>query len=398
MKASQVFTPAAPIDAERLFAGRIGQLRRVVDAVNQKGQHAIVFGERGVGKTSLANIISTKISGPVLPARINCDSANTYSSLWKRMFGQITFARTTQGIGFGADVTTTISTVAEQLDSQITPDYVRQVLASLSGVFPILIIDEFDRIANTQVKTAIADTIKTLSDHAIAATIVLVGVADSVDQLIEQHQSIERALVQIQMPRMSNDELYEILDNGLQTLEMAIDEAAKQEIAFLSRGLPHYAHLLGLHSVRAAVDGKSSTISLAHVEAAISEALRQAQQSIQSAYHKATTSARKDNIFSQVLLACALARTDDLAYFAAGDIRDPLRTITGRAYDIPNFSPHLYAFCEHERGPVLQKTGIPHRYRYRFINPLMQPYIVMQGKTKGLLDKEKLAAIKRGQK
>jgi len=62
--AGQVFTPAAPIDAESLFAGRNTQIRQVVDAVIQKGQHAIIFGERGVGKTSLANIISTKLTSP----------------------------------------------------------------------------------------------------------------------------------------------------------------------------------------------------------------------------------------------------------------------------------------------------------------------------------------------
>ena len=184
MRASEVFTPAAPIDAERLFAGRIGQLRRVADAVNQKGQHAVIFGERGVGKTSLANIISTKLNGPLLTVRVNCDSADTYSTLWRKMFEQITFAQATRSMGLGTGVNTTIRTLAEQLGDDIAPDHVRQTLAFLPGVLPILIIDEFDRIADAGVRAAMADTIKTLSDHAIAATIVLVGVADSVDELI----------------------------------------------------------------------------------------------------------------------------------------------------------------------------------------------------------------------
>jgi hypothetical protein len=38
--------------------------------------------------------------------------------------------------------------------------------------------------------------IKVLSDNSVPATLVLVGVADSVDALIVEHQSIERALVQ----------------------------------------------------------------------------------------------------------------------------------------------------------------------------------------------------------
>ena len=45
---SQAFSPSAPIDQQALFAGRISQLMDVLNALNQKGQHAILFGERGV--------------------------------------------------------------------------------------------------------------------------------------------------------------------------------------------------------------------------------------------------------------------------------------------------------------------------------------------------------------
>ena len=57
MAASQVFTPTAPIDDGTLFAGRQEQVQKVFKAMAQKGQHAVLFGERGVGKTSLAKTI-----------------------------------------------------------------------------------------------------------------------------------------------------------------------------------------------------------------------------------------------------------------------------------------------------------------------------------------------------
>lgn len=398
IRAGMAFTPAAPVDAKALFAGRIGQLRQVVDAVNQKGQHAIVFGERGVGKTSLANIIeSTLGGGSVFAPRVNCDGTDTYSSLWRKMFRQITLQRSLPGMGLGTTTTTTSGTVAEQLPDDIGPDDVVAILEALSSVLLILVIDEFDRISNARVRTAIADTIKTLSDHTIDATIVLVGVADSVDELIEEHQSIERALVQIRMPRMSTGELHEILDNGLRVLGMSMDPQAKQEIASLSKGLPHYAHLLGRHAARAAADAESLTIGMDHVRAATSNALDEAQHTTQSAYHKATMSARTDSMFREVLLACALAKTDDLGYFAAGDIRDPLSIIKGKDYNIPGFARHLSDFCGHGRGPILQKTGSPRRYRYRFFNPLMQPYIIMRGTTDGLVTQDALVRIEQAQ-
>src|SRR5262245_47987345 len=88
----RVFTPTAPIDERSLFAGRDSQVRRVVDAINQKGQHAIIFGERGVGKTSLANVLSSFLSGQadiILAPRVNCDSDDTFDSVWTKVFEHI---------------------------------------------------------------------------------------------------------------------------------------------------------------------------------------------------------------------------------------------------------------------------------------------------------------------
>jgi ABC-type lipoprotein export system ATPase subunit len=42
-----------------LLAGRDKQIALVIDAVNQKGQHVIICGERGVGKTSLFNVLKS---------------------------------------------------------------------------------------------------------------------------------------------------------------------------------------------------------------------------------------------------------------------------------------------------------------------------------------------------
>ncbi|MDE0209154.1 MAG: hypothetical protein OXJ64_04655, partial [Boseongicola sp.] len=74
----------------------------------------------------------------------------------------------------------------------------------------IVIIDEFDRLSR-KVAGQMADTIKMLSDYAVPATLVLVGVADTVSDLIQEHTSVERALIQIPMPRMSTEEIRAII-------------------------------------------------------------------------------------------------------------------------------------------------------------------------------------------
>jgi Cdc6-like AAA superfamily ATPase len=382
LEAGRVFSPAAPIDESALFAGRREQLRQVLDAINQRGQHAIIYGERGVGKTSLANVLAAHLSAPsgLLAPHVNCDGADGFSSVWKKVFAEIELSRQVLQIGFRGELLQSGQSLAESLPETISSADVRRVLTLTSPqAMLILIVDEFDRLRHESDRSLFADTIKMLSDHALPATLVLVGVADTVDELIREHQSIERALVQVHMPRMSADELHEIVLKGLARLGMEIRPEALSRISLLSRGLPHYTHLLGRHAARQALDAGELAIGVENVDAAIAQALDQAQQSIRSAYHRATTSPRKDSLYAQVLLACAMAPTDDMGYFAAADVRGPMTEIMGKPYGIPSFARHLNDFCDERRGSILQKTGMSHRFRYRFRNPLMQPFVTMQG-------------------
>src|SRR5690349_8630122 len=93
LMAGGVFTPTVPVPVsqESLFAGRMSEIRRVVDAINQRGKHAIIYGERGVGKTSLANIIATKLQSvrPIVAPRINCDGTDSFTTLWKKVFSEV---------------------------------------------------------------------------------------------------------------------------------------------------------------------------------------------------------------------------------------------------------------------------------------------------------------------
>ena len=149
LNASKVFTPAAPVDERQLFAGRIDQLRQVVDVIHQKGQHAIIFGERGVGKTSLANILA-KISSPMLAIRKNCDSSDNYHTLWEKIFNEIILNKETQQIGFTGEKSIEFTRLMDDVKGQIIPDIVRQILTRLaSKCTPIIILDEFDRIPVT---------------------------------------------------------------------------------------------------------------------------------------------------------------------------------------------------------------------------------------------------------
>ena len=387
MALAEAFRPAAPVSSRDLFAGRTEQMSELLSVMAQPGQHGVIFGERGVGKTSLATVMARGITPGRLATRVNCDSNDTFTTVWRKVMENIQFEVEQPAFGFSDEVKTTVVSAARYVPADdVAPDDVRRVLHALGLSSPVVVfIDEFDRLTAPGIDALFADTIKTLSDQEVPATIVLVGVADDVDELIAEHGSIERALVQVRMPRMSRLELAVIVNQGFDFAEMRMDADALDRITRLSQGLPHYTHMLAQQAGMAALDDAVAQASLAHVDAAVFRSIEKAQQSLRSSYHTATFSTRT-TLYREVLLACALAKGDELGFFAASDVREPLTRIMGRRYEIPAFAQHLNELSERRRGPVLQKKGSTRRFRYRFVNPLLQPHVIMRGLSEGLID------------
>jgi Cdc6-like AAA superfamily ATPase len=378
----RVFTPFAPVDSLELLAGRTSQVMEVVDAINQRGRHAVLYGERGVGKTSLANVlpdvfVDEDTGERLRSVKINCHTMADYHSAWSSIFREVGKEEEFQ-----------------RYWSQNPPDPedVRYLLESL-GYRLLIVMDELDRLEDDDALSQLADTIKTLSDHSVDVTIILVGVADSIDQLIGDHLSIQRNLTQVPMQRMSVDELSLIVTNGLERLRMRIEDEAKLRIPRLSEGLPFYTHLLCLHAAQRAVMEDRDVVTVTDVEEAIRTSVNKAEHSVRTDYQKAVRSPRKESHFEQVLLACALAPKDDLGYFNASTVREPLSRIMGQPRNIASFVKHLNKFTESGRGPILQRTGKPRSYFYRFINPMLEPFVVLHGVTNGLISQDVLLEL-----
>ena len=396
---ASIFSPSAPIGSVDLFSGRMDEIRQCVSAVSQLGQHVILFGERGVGKTSLAGLVHefwsdfARDKTGVLPVRYNCDSSDTFARVWANIAEIIKDGFEKKGDELPAGETW------EELFDDLrnengSPHSVRRLLDLANRVF-VIVVDEFDQIADRETVSLFASTIKNMSDNLSRSTLILVGVADTVDELIHDHASIDRALKQILMPRMSESELAEIIRKAYERIGLQSGPGMLEYMGRLSQGLPHYAHRLGQEAGFAAVDRDSVTVDKQDVEEATRKAISYTNESIRSAYQRATTSPQKGAIFKQVLLACALTSVDELGYFAAGDVRYPLNVVAKKRYEIPQFVGHLKKFAS-DRGPVLQSYGEQWKRRYRFRDPLMRPYVVLTGIESGLVEADAIEFLQFG--
>lgn len=190
------------------------------------------------------------------------------------------------------------------------------------------------------------------------------------------------------MPRMSDDEIASIIRVRLERAGMKITSDALWDMIFIAKGLPHYAHLLGLHAMQAACDRNSLKIEESDIAEATGRALGEANQSIRESYDKAIYSERRDNIFREVLTACALAPKDPLGRFSAKAVAAKLTEITGMVYEVPAFSYHLNEFCETSRTGILEKSGQTRKFMFRFREALMEPYVLLEALRQSILTKK----------
>ncbi len=382
----RAFTPSSPIQERDLFAGRDDQMRTLVITEGQVGQHAVIYGVRGAGKTSLARVAQVIIDPNLQPYYV-CHSGDTFDSIWRGLLNTIIITQSIPSLGFDAADRTTPVTAAQLLipaDVVIDPQSIVQALRMLAQHMRLtVVIDEFDRPTDGSLRVMMADTIKILADHALPVTIVLVGVADSVSGLLREHQSIQRSLVQVEMPPMTNKELRDIIQRGMSACGLTYAEEFARETVSLSLGLPHYTHLICLHGATFAVSAGRTRVEISDLNAALRQAIEDASQTVRERYHSATYSNR-ETLYKAVLLACAMSPRDELNSFGAPDVRDKLRQITGHNYDIPSFANHLTDFSgSGNRGGLLKKIGTTRRFRYQFRDPLMPTYVLMRGRVDG---------------
>jgi Cdc6-like AAA superfamily ATPase len=177
----ETFTPGPPINEVAQFVGRKEIIQRLQDITTERARHAIIFGERGVGKTSLANIFHKELNTAtkaVIEISINADTGDSFDSLWRKIFRRIKWDGDEE-------------TLDMQFPYEIEPDHVYLQLSRFGqNEIPIIVIDEYDRLKDENCRILMTDVIKSLTRASNNPTIILVGVADNIMSLVRDHASI----------------------------------------------------------------------------------------------------------------------------------------------------------------------------------------------------------------
>ncbi|WP_431266727.1 ATP-binding protein [Dankookia sp. P2] len=148
------------------FIGRDAELKRILRAVMEDHSHVILYGERGYGKTSLANLAMGAIRKAGLPvSRHVCSVGSDFDTIMRGLFRGMPLRSLDLALPGTADGVQNGEALLPP--RPVRPADVVAVATRFGGVRPVLVIDEFDRIADDATRVSLADTIKQLSDESV---------------------------------------------------------------------------------------------------------------------------------------------------------------------------------------------------------------------------------------
>ncbi|MCC6371527.1 MAG: hypothetical protein IT236_11030 [Bacteroidia bacterium] len=303
----KIFSPAQEITDPKWFAGRVNNIDKALTALSIPGSCLMVFGDRGIGKTSFVEMIKRIVSGDTtllykydfhkryqindlryswISVECNHDMSNINKVLHslitspngikkfidgrvekeeKLNKGGVSIAKIFSdiiGVSYNHESKQVKEIFTEEnaieLFSNLIIEIDKKMLEHDEGL--LIIIDEFDVVED---KSKFASLIKTLSKNKIK--FLISGIAESYDMLISSHTSIQRNLAngRIKIEPMTIEEITDLFNLASQNNgnRITFNKQFLDLVFNYSQGHPYFVQLFGLLAVKHALE-KNETIPI----------------------------------------------------------------------------------------------------------------------------------------
>jgi hypothetical protein len=423
------FRPAHEVDDPSFFAGRARQIADLADALHVVGSTPLIYGARGLGKTSLALQMMGIAQGAVellsaqgiqdkafseneqyLVFLVTCtDATRNFDGLLQELINAAEEAdfpepESNYRARHLAERTliqkVSLKFVEVQRSKRFVPARARRSYRNFSPTEklqhlinlinrtynrPILfIIDEIDRLQDTQ---GLASFIKATSSEYVK--FALVGISSSIGDLLADHQSIARNIWPVLVPRMEEDELSQIIWNAQRYMydqgqQITFERLTMRHIVGSAEGFPWIVHVLGQSSLLRAVEAHRNVVMSRDVLDTIYEL---PQNRFAQQFTDAYSNIVRGSIQREVALrAFANSFADDIP---TSEVYQILRSKLG----VTNPSSYKTQLSSPQFGSVIYTPAGRHRGDVRFADPIFKIYVRLRPSIHKDVDKRVRAAF-----
>ena len=267
-KLATVVNAATPIRSIQHLKGREQQLEEIERALFAVGRHIFIFGDRGVGKSSLAATAAYQYQSPdAEPIFVSGSPDDTFQSVIANIAVQALGRSKVENrknqesasIEFrGLKWSTGYEVSTIDLGAQIksigdATELLKQVALKHSDK-PTVVLDEFDTIPDPAERAKFASLLKQLGDQSVNIKFFITGIGTSCQELLGAHQSAHRQLATIELHRLGWEGRREIVQDAAMVFGLELDDNVNWRIAMISDGYPYYVHLIIENMLWAAFD------------------------------------------------------------------------------------------------------------------------------------------------
>jgi uncharacterized protein len=315
-------TPSKEIDSPERLLGREFELRRIARSLDSEGRNVFIFGDRGIGKTSVA-VTAAHLNnmGSNEAIYIPCGQGSSFGDVIQAIGSQVIpvaeriragRVKFSGSLGYGG-ASIAGSKEREPSAGIPKPSSLTDALDILSFVSSqrqgrtIVVIDEFDRIRSANDKVLFAELVKNLPPRNLDLRFIFCGIGQSVEDLIGAHMSSDRYLEPLELSKIHHNYLWDIVQTAADKIGVEIPREMVVRISIISDGFPHFVHLIGQCLFWAMQDDREviRCAGRTHYEQATRDALRGTETALRIAYQKATEKTKHQLEYEEALWALA---------------------------------------------------------------------------------------------
>lgn len=399
-KLGVMLSASRPIHKIEQLKGRDKELDTIKKSLYAPGRHVFIFGDRGVGKSSLGQTAAIQYQTPGLsPIFVSGSPNDTFNTIIANIVSQslgrvrtdnvkVLDTQTVElrGMKFvegqessGIDIAASIRSIGDAVEllSQI---------AGKSAEKRAVVIDEFDTISDPNERNKFASLLKQLGDRSVNLKFIFTGIGKSLDDLLGAHQSAYRQLETVELPRLGWDARKEIVRSAVESFGIGLDDDVNWRIAMVSDGFPYYIHLLTEKILWAAYSAEGAVVGVGWelFQQGLTDAILSTTAELKRPYEKAVL--HREPEFEDIVWATA--DHDDL-FRSISDMFDSYKVIVSRRrdgrypIDRMRFANQVRKLKSESYGPVLQQEeGRPGWYSYR--EKMLRGFARMQAQASGI--------------